>query len=437
MRAADTARLDLAPEAPGLLAASLGLSRMYDDDLAQLDAGMMLYDALLSLVPRRDGRAARCPLKARALDRRNRPVSRVTACPENSPSVCSHDGRLPCDRRQSSLSLALPGLSSARPDAAGDRISVATWLLLHSVPASTRNAPILCRPTRPISPPARRSFSEIARSAMVSTAADTRRSAQMSIRAFRRFVRRFPTLRTAKFSPSSMTAFAIPRCPPGTCPIIDIWQIVLFLRHLPPTAGPTPEKTASVAGFTLCRLRRLPVLPSGVFERWQRRAWPMSCVIRASIPTRSSRISPYPDPLLTFTKDDIAFVYGSRWKQRYFTKRGDDYFPLPAQWDVTNIAGSISRARQAPTGGRPSIPRTTCSARPGRCATAAIQSTTISRPRRRQNGMSAVKPATGQAVLTSRTHGNQRHQPGAARLCRCERHLRPLPFTGPSAGQSD
>jgi rhodanese-related sulfurtransferase len=45
VRAADTARLDLCPEAPGLLAASLGLSRMYDDDLAQLDAGLTLYDA--------------------------------------------------------------------------------------------------------------------------------------------------------------------------------------------------------------------------------------------------------------------------------------------------------------------------------------------------------------------------------------------------------
>jgi rhodanese-related sulfurtransferase len=45
VRAADTGRLDLAPEAAGLLAASLGLSRMYSDDLAQLDAGMLLYDA--------------------------------------------------------------------------------------------------------------------------------------------------------------------------------------------------------------------------------------------------------------------------------------------------------------------------------------------------------------------------------------------------------
>jgi rhodanese-related sulfurtransferase len=45
VRAADTGRLDLSPEAPGLLAASLGLSRMYDDDLEQLEAGMLLYDA--------------------------------------------------------------------------------------------------------------------------------------------------------------------------------------------------------------------------------------------------------------------------------------------------------------------------------------------------------------------------------------------------------
>jgi rhodanese-related sulfurtransferase len=45
VRGADTARLDLAPQCAGLLAASLGLSRQYRDDLAQLEAGMALYDA--------------------------------------------------------------------------------------------------------------------------------------------------------------------------------------------------------------------------------------------------------------------------------------------------------------------------------------------------------------------------------------------------------
>lgn len=45
VRGADTARPELAPESAGLLAASLGLSRIFADDLAQLEAGMALYDA--------------------------------------------------------------------------------------------------------------------------------------------------------------------------------------------------------------------------------------------------------------------------------------------------------------------------------------------------------------------------------------------------------
>lgn len=44
----------------------------------------------------------------------------------------------------------------------------------------------------------------------------------------------------------------------------------------------------------------------------------------------------HPDPLVTFKREEIAFVYGSKWKQRYFKKVGNDYFVLPAQWDITN-----------------------------------------------------------------------------------------------------
>ena len=46
VRGADTARLDLAPQAAGLLAMSLGLAALHDDDLAMLEQGMILYDAL-------------------------------------------------------------------------------------------------------------------------------------------------------------------------------------------------------------------------------------------------------------------------------------------------------------------------------------------------------------------------------------------------------
>lgn len=46
IRGADTDRHDLAPQAAGLLALSVGLSRQFRDDLQQLAAGMVLYDAL-------------------------------------------------------------------------------------------------------------------------------------------------------------------------------------------------------------------------------------------------------------------------------------------------------------------------------------------------------------------------------------------------------
>ena len=48
VRGADTDRLDLAPQAAGLLAISLGLSHNYVDDHEQLVQGMIIYDALYS-----------------------------------------------------------------------------------------------------------------------------------------------------------------------------------------------------------------------------------------------------------------------------------------------------------------------------------------------------------------------------------------------------
>lgn len=46
VRGADTGRPDLAPEAAGLLAVSLGLSRRFDDDHRMLEVGFEVYDAL-------------------------------------------------------------------------------------------------------------------------------------------------------------------------------------------------------------------------------------------------------------------------------------------------------------------------------------------------------------------------------------------------------
>jgi hypothetical protein len=42
-----------------------------------------------------------------------------------------------------------------------------------------------------------------------------------------------------------------------------------------------------------------------------------------------------------FSKDQVAFAYGSVWKQRYFTKVVDDCFPLPAQRDAVHKNGFL------------------------------------------------------------------------------------------------
>ena len=46
VRGADTSRLDLTPQSPGLFAISLGLSHVYADDHEMLKHGMVMYDAL-------------------------------------------------------------------------------------------------------------------------------------------------------------------------------------------------------------------------------------------------------------------------------------------------------------------------------------------------------------------------------------------------------
>ncbi|MSO98588.1 MAG: chromate resistance protein [Rhodospirillaceae bacterium] len=50
VRGADTGVLDLAPQAPGLLAVSLGLSVLYQNDHEMLKHGMVVYDALYAWI---------------------------------------------------------------------------------------------------------------------------------------------------------------------------------------------------------------------------------------------------------------------------------------------------------------------------------------------------------------------------------------------------
>jgi hypothetical protein len=63
VRGADTSRLDLAPEAPGLYAISLGLSRLFADDHEMLGHGLVMYDALYAWILKAQDEAHAWPPK--------------------------------------------------------------------------------------------------------------------------------------------------------------------------------------------------------------------------------------------------------------------------------------------------------------------------------------------------------------------------------------
>ena len=116
----------------------------------------------------------------------------------------------------------------------------------------------------------------------------------------------------------------------------DSWKLVLFIRDLRQlSAGEKSAQQATAASAHYTGSLACEKCHQQIYERWKKT--PMANVVRdprehpeAIIPDLAT------DPLAKFTKDQVALVYGSVWKQRYFTKIGDDYFPEPAQWDVTN-----------------------------------------------------------------------------------------------------
>ncbi|HZQ46582.1 MAG TPA: c-type cytochrome, partial [Verrucomicrobiae bacterium] len=116
----------------------------------------------------------------------------------------------------------------------------------------------------------------------------------------------------------------------------EIWQLVTYIRNLPLTAGNDVAGTQAPSGSHYVGSGACQKCHAELYDSWRRTL--MANVVRDP-KEHPEAITPdlsKPDPLVTFTTNDIAFVYGSKWKQRYFRKVGDDYFPMPAQWDVTH-----------------------------------------------------------------------------------------------------
>jgi predicted CXXCH cytochrome family protein len=97
------------------------------------------------------------------------------------------------------------------------------------------------------------------------------------------------------------------------------------------TVTPAPGLTAGYVGSAACK-----TCHPALYQRWTKTR--MANVV-TDPKTHPGLILPdlaKTDPLLKFKLDDIALVYGTKWKQRYFQKVGDDYFPLGAQWDINH-----------------------------------------------------------------------------------------------------
>ena len=106
-----------------------------------------------------------------------------------------------------------------------------------------------------------------------------------------------------------------------------VFAFAVTIHGLPPE----PQANRTYVGSAVCADCHI-----NVYQRWAK--------TRMANVVTDPRVRPQvvipdfskPDPLLTFKIDDVALVYGTKWKQRYFKKVGNDYFPLPAQWDVNH-----------------------------------------------------------------------------------------------------
>jgi predicted CXXCH cytochrome family protein len=234
----------------------------------------------------------------------------------------------------------IPGLSSARTEPPAAETILATWLLHQSVPFGAKIS------VNPAADPSDVAAGKDLYREKCETCHGYDGSGKTPIGSNE--FPRVPTLRSAAIAatPDGELFYHIRNgirntgMPAWDLPDPKIWQLVAFIRNLPRVAQMIPAAAAApiaappaqhYVGSAACQNCH-----QSVYARWSQTR--MANVVRdprehpdAFLPDFSK-----PDPLLTFTKDDVSLIYGSRWKQRYFKKVGDDYFVFPAQWDVAH-----------------------------------------------------------------------------------------------------
>jgi predicted CXXCH cytochrome family protein len=234
----------------------------------------------------------------------------------------------------------LPGLSVARNEPSKLEVDVATYLLTHSVPASAKAmvSPLGANPD----PAAIRAGHDLFTAKCETCHAyDGGGRTEIGGNAFPRT----PVLRLTAASISDGEIFYHIRngirntaMPAWNFPDRQVWQLVAYIRHLPIVAAREPQdvagqQAAAVLAAHYVGSKACQSCHQDIYARWQKTA--MANVLRdPKVHPDAIAADPATAPEeLRFTKDDVAFVYGSKWKQRYWKKAGDTYVPLTAQWN--------------------------------------------------------------------------------------------------------
>ncbi len=247
-----------------------------------------------------------------------------------------------CVAAGAAYGLLLPGLSKANKEPSRAESEIATWLLHHSVPDSAKAA------VNPLGPKISEADITAGRELFrkkceICHAYDGGGRTEIGAGTFPRP----PVLHQAALSMPDGEIFYHIRngirntaMPAWNFPDRQVWQLVSYIRHLAIVTGPRDEdvvrrQTSAVLAAHYVGSKACQGCHQEIYARWSKTR--MANIVRdprvhpdAIIPDMSKA-----DPkIVTFTVKDIAFVYGSKWKQRYFAKSGDTYVPLPAQWNV-------------------------------------------------------------------------------------------------------
>jgi predicted CXXCH cytochrome family protein len=239
--------------------------------------------------------------------------------------------------------LLLPGLSVARQEPSPVEITAATWLLHHSVPAAATAAvnPLGAHPD-PASVTAGKDL--FAQKCEICHAYDGGGKTELGAGEFPRppmLHEVVPSMSDGEIFYHIRNGIRNTAMPAWNMPDAQVWQLVSYIRTLAIVAPTEPQP---IAGEQEAAVREAHYVGSATCQTCHQDIYARWAKTRMANVVRDPKLHPdaiipdltMPDALVTFTAEDIALVYGNHWKQRYFKKVGADYFPLPAQWDVTN-----------------------------------------------------------------------------------------------------